>query len=261
MKIFQFRALVMLYTLAASVVLPCTAAAHDFQAVLDWAEKYIVNFQVNGSVEQVHVRVGDRVTGGTHLIELDTTPFDIRLRQFEAAVAAREPVLAEAKREYEQAGSLYEQTVLSDVELQRAQHAFEQARAELVEAQATLQLAHWRLDQASAVAPWDARVIQRSVEPGQVLVDEQRTTPLLVLARDGEMTARALLPAEAIHALHIGQKVSVLIDNNRRDADITSLGMLPETVDGESRYRLDARFDTTKEDDFRAGQAARIQLP
>ena len=251
----------MLFTLTALVVLPCTAAAGDFQAVLDWTEKHVVSFPVNGLVERVHVRAGDRVTEGTALIELTTEPFDIRLRQFEAAVAAREPVLAEAKREYEQAGSLYEQTVLSDVELQRAQHAFEQARAELAEAKAALQLAHWLLDQTRAIAPWDAWVIQRNVEPGQVLVDEQRAAPLLVLAKDGEMTARALLPASEIRALRTGQQVSVLIDNSSRDADIISLGMQSESVDGEPGYRLEARFYGNSGDGFRAGQAAVIRLP
>lgn len=261
MKKFQFRALVMLFMLAASLTQPGTAAARDFPALLDWTEKHVVSFPVNGRVERVHARAGERITRGTHLIELATEPFEIRLRQSEAAVSAHEPVLAEAKREYDQAGSLYEQTVLSDVELQRAQHVFEQARAELAEAKAVLQLARWRLDQARAIAPWDAWVIQRNVEPGQVLVDEQRATPLLVLAKDGEMTARALLPASEIRALRTGQKVSVLIDNNRRDAEIISLGMLPEKAEGESRYRLEARFDTTKEDDFRAGQVAVVRLP
>jgi RND family efflux transporter MFP subunit len=257
----QYRAIAIRLILGASLVLPVTAAARDVQAVLDWSDKHVVSFPVNGRVEQVHVRAGERVSRGARLVELNTAPFDISLRQFEAAVAAHEPVLAEAKREYEQAGSLYEQTVLSDVELQRTQHAYEQARAELAEAKAKRQLARWRLDQARAVAPWDAWVIQRNVEPGQVLVDEQRSTPLLVLAKDGVMTARALLPAATIHTLHTGQQLSVLIDKSRREAEIISLGMQPEMADGEPGYRLEVRFSTTPEDDLRAGQAAVVQIP
>ena len=257
----RYRAIVVLLTVAASVTLPGKAAASDFQAVLDWAERHIVSFPVNGSVEQVYVRTGERVRSGARLVELDTRPLEIRLRKHEAAVAAREPVLAEAKREYKQAGSLYEQTVLSDVELQRTQHAFEQARAELAQANEALELARWRLQKARAVAPWDAWVIQRSVEPGQVLVDEQRSKPLLVLARDGVMTARALLPMAAIRALRTGQQVRVLIDNSSRDAEIIALGMQPEADDGEPRYRLEARFNTSQDDGFRAGQAAVVQLP
>jgi RND family efflux transporter MFP subunit len=257
----QYTTIAILVTLVTSLVLPVTATARDVQVVLDWADKHVVSFPVNGRVEQVHVRAGERVNRGARLVELDTAPFEISLRQFEAAVAAHEPVLAEAKREYEQAGSLYEQTVLSDVELQRTQHAYEQARAELAEAKAKRQLARWRLDQARAVAPWDAWVIQRSVEPGQVIVDEQRSTPLLVLAKDGVMTARALLPAATIRALHTGQQLGVLIGNKRRDSEIISLGMQPEIADGEPRYRLEVRFSATPDDGLRAGQAAMIQLP
>ena len=256
----QYTAITLLLAIAVSVALPATAVAHDYPAVLDWADKHVVSFPLNGRVEQVHARTGERVNRGAKLIELDTEPLKIRLRQFEAAVAAQEPVLAEAKREYEQAGSLDEQTVLSDVELQRAQHAFEQASAGLTQAKAALQFARWQLDQARAVAPWDAWVIQRNVEPGQVLVDEQRSTPLLVLARDGVMTARAMLPATTISALRIGQHVKVIVNNNNRDAEITGLGMQLEVEGDDPGYRLEARFSTAPDDGFRAGQMAVIQL-
>lgn len=252
------KIMVMLFVLV--VGLPDTAAARDLQAVLDWAEQHVVCFEVNGLVEKVHVRAGERVSRGARLIELDTEPFEISFGQFEASVAAREPVLAEAKREYDQAGSLYEQTVLSDVELQRTQHAFEQARAELAQSKAALQLARWRLDRTRVLAPWGAWVIQRNVEPGQVLVDDQRSAPLLVLARDDIMTARAMLPAAAIQTLRIGQKVSVLIDGSRHDAEIISVGMQPETADGEPLYRLEARFSTVPDEGLRAGQSAVVQL-
>jgi len=247
--------------LLASAGLPADAAARDLPAVLDWSDTYIVSFPVDGRVSQVRVRVGERVAGGARLVELDTEPFKIQLRRLDAAVAAREPVLADEAREYEQAKSLYEQTVLSDVELQRARNAYEKARAELAESTAQRELARWRLDRAGAVAPWDARVIRRSVEPGQMVVDEQRSIPLLVLAKTDAMTAGASLPAAAMRALHIGQQVRVLIDDDSRDAEIISLGMQPETDRGEPGYRLEARFSTTQDDDFRAGQAAVIRLP
>jgi RND family efflux transporter MFP subunit len=260
MKI-RYRVMAMVYTLVVSAGLPVASAARDYPAVLDWADKYNVSFPVSGRVDRVHVSTGERVSRGTPLIELDAAPFKISLQQSEAAVAAHEPVFAEAKREYDQAGSLYEQTVLSDVELQRAQHAFEHARAELAQARASLQLVRWRLEQARALAPWDAWVIRRNVEPGQVLVDEQRSTPLLVLAKDGVMTARATLPATTISALHTGQHVRVIIDNSNRDAEIIGLGMQYEASGDDSGYRLEARFATSQDDAFRAGQPAVIQLP
>jgi RND family efflux transporter MFP subunit len=255
------RVIVRLIALVVLGGLSAIALASDYQAVLDWADTYVVSFPVQGRVTQVYVSEGERINRGAQLIELDAQSFKIALGQFEAAVAAQEPVLAEAKREFEQAGSLYEQTVLSEVELQRKQHTFEQARAELAQANAALWLARWRLDQTRAVAPWDAWVIRRNVDPGQVLVDEQLSTPLLVLARDGLMAARTVLPAATISALRIGQRVKVVIGSASRDAAITNLGMQYEENGNAPGYRLEVRFTTTQNDGFRAGQSAVIQLP
>ena len=159
------------------------ADAGDFDAVLEWSGIYVVNFPLDGGVANVYVRPGDRVSKGTKLVELNPAPLEIRISQYEAEVAASKPVLADAKREFEHARSLYEQTVLSDVELQRARHAYEKASAELSAARARLKYAQWQRDMASAVAPWDAWVVERSVEPGQMLVAEQRSKPLLVRCR------------------------------------------------------------------------------
>lgn len=254
----EFGAIVSLLCLA---VFSGNAAARDLQAQLDWAEKYIVSFPVNGAVKRVYVSAGQHVAEGAPLVELDAEPFRIRLRQHEAAVAARGPVLAEAQREYEQARSLYEQTVLSDVELQRTQHAFEQARAELAQAEAALQLSRWRLNKTSSVAPWDGWVLLRDVEPGQMLVDEQRAEPLLVLGKAGAMIASAMLTAAEIRPLRTGQQLKVQVDNQAYEAEVVSLALQPETSIGESHYRLEARFEMAQDERFRAGQAAVIKLP
>ena len=156
------------------------AGANDFEAELGWAGLHVVNFPFDGGVIRVHVRPGDRVSKGRTLIELNPEPVDIRVRQYVAELDARKPVLADAKRDYEHAKSLYEQTVLSDVELQRSQHAYEKASAELAAARARLDHALWQKKQTVATAPFDGRVVARRVEPGQMLVAEQRSRPLLV---------------------------------------------------------------------------------
>ncbi len=237
------------------------AGANEFEAQLGWAGLHVVNFPFDGGVIRVHVRPGDRVSKGRKLVELNQEPVEIRIRQYAAELDARKPVLADAKRDYEHAKSLYEQTVLSDVELQRSQHAYEKASAELAAARARLDHALWRKKQSIAIAPFDARVVARSVEPGQMLVAEQRSRPLLVLARDDRMTARAVLPASSLQSLATGQPVKVLVEDSEFAATVISLGMPPDAADGSSTYLLEAEFQPGPENLFRAGQAARVRLP
>jgi multidrug efflux system membrane fusion protein len=229
--------------------------------VLDWAVLQVVNFPLDGGVASVYVRVGDRVRQGTKLVELDIEPIEIRISRYAAEVAARKPVLADAKRDYEHAQSLYEQTVLADVELQRARHGYEKASAELSAARARLSHAQWQKKRASAIAPWDAWVIERNVEPGQMLVAEQRSQPLLVLAKTGVMAARAWLPLAAIQPLKTGQSATVLIAQQQYTATVKSLGMRTETGQIDGRYLLEVEFEIDSEDVYRAGQPATIRLP
>jgi RND family efflux transporter MFP subunit len=220
-----------------------------------------VSLPLDGAVTHVHARPGDRVSKGTKLVELNPVPMDIRIKRFQAEVAARKPVLSDAKREFEHAQSLYEQTVLSDVELQRARHAYEKASAELAASGAQLEYALWQKDMASAAAPWDAWVVQRNVEPGQMLVAEQRSRPLLVLAKAGLMAASAVLPLSVVQVLQSGQAATVLIGDQQYTATVVSLGMAPEDGIKQGSYRVVVEFVVGEEDVYRAGQAATIRLP
>ena len=252
----------LLQYLTLSVVVSAAgyAQAGEHEAVLDWAAIYEVNFPLDGRVASVHVRAGDRISKGTKLVELDPEPIAIRISQYEAEVAANKPVLADAKRDYEHAQSLYEQTVLSDVELQRARHAYERASAELRASQARLRYAQWQMEQASMAAPWDAWVVERDVEPGQMLVAEQRSRALLVLAKTGVMTATTWMPLASIQPLNTGQPATVVIGDKQFAATVRSLGMREETGRKGERY-LEVEFETGAEHMYGAGQAATIRLP
>lgn len=255
------RVLVSVILLLSMFTLSCPANATDIDAELGWAGLHTVNFPFDGGVIRVHVYPGDRVSKGEKLVELNQEPIEIKIRQYTAELDARAPVLADAKRDYEHAKSLYEQTVLSDVELQRSQHAYEKASAELAAARARLDYALWQRKQTVATAPFDARVVARKVEPGQMLVAEQRSRPLLVLARADRMTARALLPASSLRSLATGQPVKVLVEDAEFAATVISLGKRPDGADGSANYLLEAEFRPGPENLLRAGQAAKVRLP
>ena len=255
------RKLLQVLTLFVLVSTACYAEAGEHEAVLDWSALHVVNFPMDGGVTSVYVHIGDRVSQGAKLVELNLEPIEIRISRYAAEVAARKPVLADAKRDYEHAQSLYEQTVLADVELQRARHAYDKASAELSASRARLSHAQWQKKRASVIAPWDAWVIERNVEPGQMLVAEQRSQPLLVLAKTGVMVARTWLPLASIQQLKTGQSATVLLEQRQYTATVKSLGMRAGTGRMEGRYLLEVEFETDPEHVYRAGQAATIRLP
>lgn len=255
------RVLAPVALLTALCALFSSAGAAELEAELGWAGLRHVNFPFDGGVTRVHVRPGDRVSQGAKLIELNPEPIDIRVSQYKAELDAREPVLADAKRDFEHAKSLYEQTVLSDVELQKARHAYEKAAAELAAARARLDFARWQRRQAAATAPFDALVVARDVEPGQMLVAEQRARPLLVLASTDRMVAMARIRPAALPSLSVGASVMVLVENREFAATVVSLGRSAKAGGDDAGYVLAAEFRPEPGQPLWAGQAARIRLP
>ena len=64
-----------------------------------------------------------------------------------------------------------------------------------------------------------------------------------------------------MQALKTGQAVTVVIDNRRYPAALSSIGMEADTGAGDTTVLVVAVFETGLEDGFRAGQAATLRLP
>jgi HlyD family secretion protein len=84
-----------------------------------------------------------------------------------------------------------------------------QAQAQLALARAATQAAQARLVQAAVLAPADARVLSRQVEPGQIV---QPGRALLSLALAGPTQLSAQVDERFLDQLQVGQRASVLAD-------------------------------------------------
>jgi HlyD family secretion protein len=84
-----------------------------------------------------------------------------------------------------------------------------QAQAQLALAQAATQAARARLAQATVLAPADARVLVREVEPGQIV---QPGKALLSLALAGPTQLVAQVDERFLDQLQVGQKATVVAD-------------------------------------------------
>ena len=85
----------------------------------------------------------------------------------------------------------------------------QQASAQLAQARAATSAASARLAQTQLLAPADARVLSRQVEPGQIV---QPGKALLSLALAGPTQLIAQVDERFLDQLHAGQKASVLAD-------------------------------------------------
>ena len=107
-----------------------------------------------------------------------------------------------------------------------------QAQAQLALAASATAAARARLDQAALIAPADARVLARLVEPGQIV---QPGRALLSLALDGPVRLVAQVDERFLEQLQVGQVASVLADafpDQRFTARVQSISPLVDAQRG-----------------------------
>ncbi|MEM8553607.1 MAG: efflux RND transporter periplasmic adaptor subunit [Pseudomonadota bacterium] len=165
--------------------------------------------RVAGVVQSVAVRVGDRVSAGDVLADLDRELLDIEHKRAEAAV-----IEARAGIEVAEAGLLLaEQALARAAGLQNttafSQRAFEdgqgslarsrgelaQAQARLLNAEAALARADYDLDRATVRAPFDAVVLEVFIDPGEFIPTGAQVVRLVDV---GDLEVEANVPGQYI---------------------------------------------------------------
>ena len=118
-----------------------------------------------------------------------------------------------------------------------------QAQAQLASARAATQAARARLAQAQVLAPADARVLTRQVEPGQIV---QPGKALMSLALAGPTQLEAQVDERFLDQLQTGQKAAVVADafaGQRFMARVLSIAPAVDAQRGaiEVKFALDAQ--------------------
>jgi multidrug efflux system membrane fusion protein len=203
------------------------ANAAELQAVTGWLQRVELGPLVSGVVSEVHVRPGDRVDKDARLVTLDRRDFASRVSRREAERRHAELLLEEAQREDERAAELYDRTLLSDHERNQAAIALESAKAAAEAARAALSRARLDLERSQLRAPFDALVLAVSAVPGQSVVSELQSQPLVTLADRSVVVARAAVDAEQAAGLVPGQGLRATLRGQSIEVRVREVGLEP----------------------------------
>lgn len=246
-----------LWLLMSAVALPAWAA--DAPAVLQWSQRVELSTPVSGVVRTVQADVGDRVKKGQVLVTLDAAAYQANVAEAQAAITRFQEEALDAKRNLDRVQELYKRTVISTSELEQAQTRDVRAKAGLNEAQARLARTQKSLGDATLRAPFDALVLARQVEPGQIVASQFQPQTLLVLARANEMMARAKLSLAQVEKIKAGDAVTVQVGQQSFNGKVKTLGLEPVGERNDAGYLLDVLFAVKEM--MRAGTPAVLKLP
>ena len=213
--------------------------------ILKPALQVSVGAQVNGQLQKLYVKQGDRVTRGQLLAEIDPTLQQNALRKSEAALQsaqAQKQVTQATLKQYQQ--ELERQLTLDRAgsgvksELEKAQAQFHTQVAQLkvndaqiVQAQMEQETAKANLGFTRIVAPIDGEVLGIVTKEGQTIVSSQTVPTILVLADVDTMTVHTRISETDILKVRVGQPLWFYVVADPKQRYESVMGSIQEAPD------------------------------
>lgn len=228
---------------ALLLLLSVTAQAAQYDATLRWSKRVELAMPVSGVVQKVYADVGQKIPKGGKLLRLDETVFRARVMQARTNAISEEAQYKEAMREMQRSQQLYERTVLSDHELQVAKNNKVRAQAERDHAKALLIKARQELKYSTLRAPFNALVLSRNAQVGQVIAATLKPETLFTVADADSMMARFYVSETELPRLKLGETAKVLLGSGEVDGMIKAIGYEPAKQEGTgTMYPVDVEF-------------------
>ena len=166
-----------------------------------------LGFRVGGKVTQRAVDIGDYVTAGQVLAQLDPADIRLTLEADAQVVRATEAEAVNARAEYRRYQKLgRESPAWLPSEFDRRQAALDSAEARLAQAQRQLALARDQVDYATLVADADGVITDLRLEVGQVVAAGQT---VFTLAHTAETEIVVDVPENRLPDIRAAESVSI----------------------------------------------------
>ncbi|CAI1599917.1 Macrolide-specific efflux protein macA precursor [Serratia proteamaculans] len=214
---------------------------------LDAIERVNVGAQVSGQIKSLKVKLGDRVTKGQPIADIDDLPQRNDLRNAEAALnvakadlQAKQALLKQAESRFKRQKRMLSDEAGSREDFEAAEATLAATRAELIALNARIVQAQIEVDKKKVdlsytriLAPMDGIVIAVITQQGQTVNANQSAPTIVKLAQLDVMTIKAQISEADITRVSQGQKAYFTIfsePDKRYDATLRTVELAPESV-------------------------------
>lgn len=164
-------------------------------------------FEVPGRILAIHVELGDTVSKGEVLAELEDLAIRLDLASRDADLANAQAALVDARLDYERRAGLAGTGAVSRSAIDRAKARFDGAVAQVAALQAAVAQARKRLADTRLLAPFAGQIVGRLAEPSEVVATGRPV--LRIIGDDSDLETIVHVPGSTIGTLAAGQRAEI----------------------------------------------------
>jgi HlyD family secretion protein len=222
-----------------------------------------VGSRISGVVKHLYVRIGDRVTKGQLLAELDDRDVIARHDEAVAALQRAEVNLAYATTDLQRKRQLGAEGVLSRSELDLAERAAAVAEKQVTAARASLAFAATQLAYGRIEAPIDGVVASVSTQEGETVAASFAAPTFVTLVDLSRLEVWAYVDETDIGRIRAGQNARFTVDtygDHEFEGRVTTVYPRAEIRDNVVNYVTVIRFDPPRDRTLRPEMTTTVRI-
>lgn len=215
--------------------------------------------RILANVTSVNVRAGDMVQAGDVIAELDNQDLKAQVRQIEAQVEAVSAQLTQASLQLKRNKALREQGLISVNDLDSVQSTFDQLRATKLSYEQQRDQANVTLAYSKIIAPIAGKVVDRIVEPGDLVNPGQA---VVALYNPSSIQISSYIPESQAVTLTLGQALQVELSalQQVRTARISEIVPLADSAARSFEVKLDLAGNNLDGSGLMPGMYAKVGI-
>jgi membrane fusion protein (multidrug efflux system) len=218
----------------------------------------VVSSEAAGRVVEVYVDVGDRVTQGMIIAEVDSELRRLAVEHAEAQLALAKANAQKAERDLKRNRPLFAQGDVAAVEMEGIRLAAQSAESAFRSAEVALKVAQRQLADTKVRSPIAGTVARRFVEVGETVGPG---APVANVVDLDVVRVKLTIPEEEIGGVVVGQKARATMDpypGVTFEGKVVNVGSKAE---GNShRYPVDVEVANSEDRPLKAGMFARTEV-
>lgn len=225
---------------------------------IEASETAQISTRVMGFINQINVKVGDKVEKGKLLATISNGDILAKRAQAIAMVSEAEAALVDAKKDFERFTDLYKQQSASEKELENATLHYNSVKAKAEAAKQMQNEAEAMLKYTNLTAPFAGVITQKYMDVGSIA---NPGMPILVIEQNDKYQVRASVSEKDIAQLNAGSTVGVVVKATGKKLNGTLAEVSPSSAASGGQYLIKVNIPQKENSGLYAGMYVNVKIP